>query len=45
MSLKKLDPYSQWRENHKDFYHFIYENFLDWPATSIQWGPLLNQNS
>jgi hypothetical protein len=45
MSGKKLDSYCMWRENHKQFYHFVYENFLDWPATSIQWGPLLSQNS
>jgi hypothetical protein len=45
MNNKKLDAYFLWRENHKHFYDFIYENFLDWPATSIQWGPLIQQNS
>jgi hypothetical protein len=22
----------------------MFENFLDWPVTSVQWGPLLQQN-
>lgn len=35
----------QWRENNHAFYDFIYQNVLDWPVTSVQWGPLLQQNS
>ena len=39
------DKTYHWRENNEPFYDFVYENFLDWPCTSVQWGPLLQENN
>lgn len=45
MESRKTNSVVQWRENNYSYYDFIYENVLDWPVTSVQWGPLLQQNS
>lgn len=40
---KKPTTLMQWRENNACFHDFVYENYLDWPVTSVQWGPHMLQ--
>lgn len=42
---KKLESQHRWRDYGQSFNDYIYENVMDWPVTSIQWGSILQSNS
>lgn len=41
---RKNDLSTTWREYGQCYYDFIYENYIDWPVTSLQWGNVLQSS-
>ena len=42
---KKAEWHNQWRDQGQCFYDYMYENIMDWPVTSLQWGGILQSDS
>lgn len=38
---KKYEYNNRWRDFGQCFYDYMYENFMEWPVTSLQWGNIL----
>ena len=41
---KKLEYNNRWRDFGQGFYDYMYENYMEWPVTSLQWGNVLHSD-